>query len=159
MNERWVPTAAVAAASIGLLVVLVLAVQGNQGMAVSTPLGVITALVGVSHDRIERMERAALAVGESEHPPSMVQILYLALLALTTTAISVWLAGRLPELALGGQVVVSESTWVILLVTTNALGLSTTRARDLPGAQPIATAIIYVFVASIGARANNDGVH
>jgi len=44
-------------------------------------------------------------------------------------------------------------------VTTIALGLSTTRARDLPGAQPIAMAIIYVFVASIGARANNDGVH
>jgi uncharacterized membrane protein len=84
----------------------------------------------------------------------MVQILYLALLALTTTAFSIWLAARLPELALGGQIVVSESTWVILLVTTIALGLSTTRARNLPGAQPIAMAIIYVFVASIGARAN-----
>ena len=109
---------------------------------------------GVSHDRIERMERAALAVDDSEQAPSMVQILYLALLALTTTAFSIWLAARLPELALGGQVVVSESTWVILLVTTIALCLSTTRARELPGAQPIAMAIIYIFVASIGARAN-----
>ena len=109
---------------------------------------------GVSHDRIERMERAALAVDETDHAPSMVQILYLALLALTTTAVSVWLAARLPAIALGGQVVVSESTWVILLVTTIALALSTTRARALPGAQPIAMAIIYVFVASIGARAN-----
>jgi len=109
---------------------------------------------GVSDDRIERMERAALAVGNADHAPSMVQLLYLALLALTTTAVSVWLAARLPEIALGGQVVVSESTWVILLVTTIALVLSTTRARGLPGAQPIAMAIIYVFVASIGARAN-----
>jgi uncharacterized membrane protein len=109
---------------------------------------------GVSHDRIERMERAALEIDETEHAPSMVQILYLALIALTTTAVSVWLAARLPELALGGQVVVSESTWVILLVTTIALGLSTTPARGLPGAQPIAMAIIYVFVASVGARAN-----
>ena len=109
---------------------------------------------GVSHDRIERMERAALEIDETEQAPSMVQILYLALIALTTTAVSVWLAARLPELALGGQVVVSESTWVILLVTTIALGLSTTPARALPGAQPIAMAIIYVFVASVGARAN-----
>jgi len=109
---------------------------------------------GVSPDRIERMERAALEIDETEKAPSMVQILYLALIALTTTAVSVWLAARLPELALGGQVVVSESTWVILLVTTIALGLSTTPARALPGAQPIAMAIIYVFVASVGARAN-----
>jgi len=109
---------------------------------------------GVSHDRIERMERAALEVDDRDHAPSMTQILYLALLTLATTAVSVWLAARLPGIALGGQVVVSKSTWVILLVTTIALGLSTTRARELPGAQPIAMAIIYVFVASVGARAN-----
>jgi len=100
------------------------------------------------------MERAALEVDDRDHAPSMTQILYLALLTLATTAVSVWLAARLPGIALGGQVVVSKSTWVILLVTTIALGLSTTRARELPGAQPIAMAIIYVFVASVGARAN-----
>ncbi|MDT8451015.1 MAG: DUF819 family protein [Wenzhouxiangellaceae bacterium] len=109
---------------------------------------------GVAHDRIERMEKAALAVGEAEHAPTMTQILYLALLALTTTAVSVWLAARLPEIALGGQPVITESTWIILLVTSIALLLSATRARALPGAQPIAMAIIYVFVASVGARAN-----
>ncbi|MDT8439775.1 MAG: DUF819 family protein [Wenzhouxiangellaceae bacterium] len=109
---------------------------------------------GVSHDRIERMEQAALAITDREAAPSMTEILYLTLLALATTAASVWLAARLPEVTMGGQPVVSESTWVILLVTTIALLLSATRARRLPGAQPIAMAIIYVFVASVGARAN-----
>ena len=109
---------------------------------------------GVSHDRIERMEEAALAVTEADHAPSMTQILYLALIALTTTAASVWLAARLPEISAGGQPVITESTWVILLVTSISLLLSVTRARNLPGAQPIAMAIIYVFVASVGARAN-----
>lgn len=109
---------------------------------------------GVSHDRIQRMERAALQLDEAESAPSMVQLLYLAIIALLVTSVSVWLAARLPEIALGGQPVVSESTWVILLVTSIALLLSATRARTLPGAQPIAMAIIYVFVASVGARAN-----
>jgi uncharacterized membrane protein len=40
---------------------------------------------------------------------------------------------------------------MILLVTTLALVTSATPARKLPGAQPIAMAIIYVYVARIGA--------
>lgn len=94
------------------------------------------------------MEEAALGAAEADHAPSMTQILYLALIALTTTAVSVWLAARLPEGALGGQPVITESIWVILLVTSISLALSMTCARALPGAQPIATAIIYVLVAS-----------
>ena len=84
----------------------------------------------------------------------MQQILYLAVIALSTTWVSVLLAATLPEISLGGQRVITESTWVILLVTSISLLLSTTRASKLPGAQPIAMAIIYVFVASVGARAN-----
>ena len=104
--------------------------------------------------RIEQMESAALAAADTDHAPSMQQILYLAVIALTTTWVSVLLAATLPEISLGGQRVITESTWVILLVTSISLLLSTTRASKLPGAQPIAMAIIYVFVASVGARAN-----
>jgi len=104
--------------------------------------------------RIEQMERAALATAGTDHAPSMQQILYLAVIALSTTWVSVLLAATLPEISLGGQRVITESTWVILLVTSISLLLSTTRASKLPGAQPIAMAIIYVFVASVGAHAN-----
>lgn len=104
--------------------------------------------------RIEEMEKAALAQAEENQAPSMRQLLYLAIIALTVTWVSVVLGGILPPVNLGGQPVITESTWVILLVTSISLLLSTTRARKLPGSQPIAMAIIYVFVASVGAHAN-----
>ena len=81
----------------------------------------------------------------------MIQLLYLALIALSITWISLELSQVLPPVVLAGATVVSASTWLILLVTTFALVASTTRARDLPAAQPIAMAIIYVYVARIGA--------
>lgn len=104
--------------------------------------------------RIEQMEKAAVAHHQEEAAPNMRQLLYLAILALTITWVSVALAAVLPPIQLGGQSVITQSTWVILLVTSFALLSSTTRARNLPGAQPIAMAIIYVFVASVGAHAN-----
>jgi uncharacterized membrane protein len=60
----------------------------------------------------------------------------------------------LPSIQMGGQPVITASTWLILLVTTFALIASTTPARKLPGAQPIAMAIIYVYVARVGATVN-----
>ena len=41
--------------------------------------------------------------------------------------------------------------WLILLVTTFALFVSITPARNLPAAQSIAMVIIYVYVARVGA--------
>ncbi len=108
----------------------------------------------VSPDRIEQMEKAAIAHNKEDTAPSMRQLLYLAILSLTVTWVSVALGAILPAVTLGGQPVITESTWVILLVTSISLLLSATRARNLPGSQPIAMAIIYVFVASVGAHAN-----
>jgi len=54
--------------------------------------------------------------------------------------------------------VLSTSTWVILLITTFSLVLSVTPARNIPGSQNIALAIIYVFVAGMGARAALGGL-
>jgi uncharacterized membrane protein len=54
--------------------------------------------------------------------------------------------------------VLSTSTWLILLVTTFSLLLSVTRVRDIPGSQNIAMAIIYMFVAGMGARAALEGL-
>lgn len=108
----------------------------------------------VPEGRVEAMLAAAEAHGQAPVPPRMQDLLYLAVIALGLTWISISLAAWLPELTLGGEVIVSESTWVVLLVTTFSLIASTTPARRLPGASPIAMAIIYVFVANIGARAD-----
>jgi uncharacterized membrane protein len=98
----------------------------------------------VPENRLALMDQAAEDHDDSDHAPKMIQLLYLALLALGFTWISLELSQVLPPIAIGGATVISASTWLILLVTT-------TPARKLPAAQPIAMAIIYVYVARIGA--------
>ncbi|NND44972.1 MAG: DUF819 family protein [Xanthomonadales bacterium] len=104
--------------------------------------------------RIEQMEKAAAEMDSSESAPTMLQLLYLALLALGFTWIAIGLSDRLPPVVVGGATVITASTWLILLVTTMALIASTTPARKLPAAQPIAMVIIYVYVARVGATMN-----
>lgn len=105
----------------------------------------------VPEGRIDAMERAAAQHDDTEAAPDFVQLVYLALLALTITAIAIGLSDRLPPLVMGGATVVSAGTWLVLIVTTLALVASATPARNLPAAQPIAMAIIYVYVARVGA--------
>ena len=100
---------------------------------------------------IEAMERAAAKVQTEEPGPKFIQIVSLALLALGFTWIALGLSEVLPPVVVSGATVITASTWMILIVTTLALAASATPARNLPAAQPIAIAIIYVYVARIGA--------
>lgn len=108
-------------------------------------------MMKVPADRIELMEQAASKFENSEDAPSMIGFLYLALLAIGFTAIALSLSEVLPSVVIAGATVITASTWLILLVTTFALIASVTPARRLPMAQPIAMAIIYVYVARVGA--------
>jgi uncharacterized membrane protein len=105
----------------------------------------------VPADRLAMMDRAAAEHVDSEQAPKMIQLLYLALIALSFTWISLELSQVLPTVVVSGATVINASTWLILLVTTLALFASATPVRKLPAAQPIAMAIIYVYVARIGA--------
>ena len=105
----------------------------------------------VPANRLAMMDRAAAAHDDTEHAPTMIQLLYLALVAVGFTWISLELSDVLPPVVIGGATVISASTWLILIVTTLALAASATPVRKLPGAHPIAMAIIYVYVARIGA--------
>lgn len=105
----------------------------------------------VPPDRVSDMERAAAEEEAREPAPKMTQLTSLSLLALGFTWISLGLSEVLPPVVVGGATVISASTWLILIVTTLALAASTTPARHLPAAHPIAMAIIYVYVARIGA--------
>jgi len=101
--------------------------------------------------RIEAMESAAANFKSSENAPTMTSLLYLGLLAIGFTWISLGLSEVLPPVVVGGATVITAGTWLILLVTTFALLASVTPARKLPAAQPIAMAIIYIYVARVGA--------
>lgn len=101
--------------------------------------------------RIEAMETAAANFKTSEKAPTMISLLYLALLAIGFTWISMGLSEVLPPVVIGGATVITAGTWLILLVTTFSLIASVTPARKLPAAQQIAMAVIYVYVARVGA--------
>ncbi|GAB4190426.1 MAG: DUF819 family protein [Wenzhouxiangellaceae bacterium] len=112
----------------------------------------------VPEDRLAQMDAAAAAQDTEEAAPGMRDLLYLGAI----TAILLWtaqsLAPLLPEVRIGGENLISSGTWKILCLTTFALILSTTPVRRLPGATAIATALIYVFVAGMGARAELSGL-
>ena len=101
--------------------------------------------------RLEAMETAAANFKSVDNPPTMTSLLYLGLLAVGFTWISLGLSEILPPIVVGGATVITAGTWLILLVTTMALLASVTPARKLPAAQPIAMAIIYIYVARVGA--------
>ncbi|MEM9873267.1 MAG: DUF819 family protein, partial [Myxococcota bacterium] len=63
-------------------------------------------------------------------------------------------AARLPEV----KPVLSTRTWQTLVLTTFTLGLSFTRARLIPGSRPAGLALVYLFLASMGARATIGGL-
>lgn len=108
--------------------------------------------------RIEAMDAAAEAHVTSDHAPTFNELVVLALLAVGITAVSIALADVLPPVVVGGEIVVTASTWLILVVTTLGLAASATPARRLPAAQPIAMAIIYVYVARVGATMNLSAI-
>jgi len=115
----------------------------------------------VPEDRIRMMDSAALLVAEKEQAPLMREYIYLAAVAIGVTWLAASLAPILYDFTVsvspGLDVVLSESTWRILLITTIALLLSTTPVSRLPNATAIGTAMIYVFVAGMGARATVAG--
>lgn len=113
---------------------------------------------GVEGDRLERMEAAAIAEAKEEKPPSTRDVLYLFAIGFGVTWLAQWLAPRLPVLTLGGETVVSASTWVVLIVTTIGIMLSFTPAKRISSSHNIAMGVVYVFVARMGAVASLEGL-
>ncbi|MBN2181573.1 MAG: DUF819 family protein [Sedimentisphaerales bacterium] len=84
----------------------------------------------------------------------MRHFLYLLLLGLFCTWIAQYLSAHLPEI----KPVLTVSTWKILLITTMGLLLSLTPARNIPASHELAMALICIFVANMGAKADVSGL-
>jgi len=116
----------------------------------------------VPEDRIAAMDAAAEIQVEEEQPPTMPQYLFIGAIAIGVTwiataiapGIAQWLAGLSPDL----ETAFSATMVRILLVTTIALLLSATPISRLPNTTAMGTALIYVFVASMGAKASVSGL-
>lgn len=116
----------------------------------------------VPADRIAAMDEAAELHLEEDSAPTMPQYLYLFAVVIGVTWISRALA---PDISAGitsaipaAENLFSESTVRILLVTTIALILSVTPVAKLPNSTALGTALVYVFVAGMGARASVSGL-
>lgn len=111
----------------------------------------------VPAERLAAMDAAAEMHAEEDHAPTMPQYLYLAAVVIGVTAIghalAAPIAGWIADVSTGLAGIFSETTTRILLVTTIALLLSTTPVSKLPNSTAIGTALVYIFVAGMGARA------
>jgi uncharacterized membrane protein len=116
----------------------------------------------VPTERLEAMDAAAELHVEDDHAPTMPQYLFLVAIVIGVTWVSTTLApeisGSIASRAPALSAVFGESTVRILLVTTLALLLSTTPVSKLPNSTAMGTAMIYIFVAGMGARASVAGL-
>jgi uncharacterized membrane protein len=116
----------------------------------------------VPEGRLRMMDAAAALNLEEDRVPEMRDYLYLAAVAIGVTWVSTLLAAEVFAVTQASfprlQNVLDEPTWRILLLTTISLILSTTRISRLPNATALGTAMVYVFVAGMGARASVEGL-
>jgi uncharacterized membrane protein len=116
----------------------------------------------VPAERLEAMDAAAELHVEDDHAPTMPQYLFLFAIVLGVTWIGASLAPGISATIAEGvpalSAVFGVSTVRILLVTTMALLLSATPVSKLPNSTAMGTAMIYVFVAGMGARASVEGL-
>ncbi len=104
----------------------------------------------VDKNRIEMLENTSGELNKAKGKLEMRHLLYLFFFGLFFA----WLAGKLAGYLPAVPPVLTAGSWKILLVTTFGIILSTTKARNIPGSHQLAMALIYLFVANMGARAN-----
>jgi uncharacterized membrane protein len=110
-----------------------------------------SAAAGASATRME--EAPARPAKRYLDVPPMLDLLLMLAAALANVALCAWIAGQLPEL----QPFISASTWLVLLVTTGAVLISLTPIRRSYQGEVAGTAILYIFVANMGASASIAG--
>ncbi len=113
---------------------------------------------GVSAERLRNMQDAAEEMKRDKGKPMMRHLLYLFFLGLGVAWLSAEIAEILPVVHIGETPFLSAGSWRILLVSTLGLLLSATPARNVPGSHALAMALVYLFVANMGAKAEIAGL-
>ncbi len=108
----------------------------------------------VDSRRIEMLERSSGNLANDKGKLEMRHVLYLLFLGLLFPRLAAALAACLPQV----PPVLTTGSWHILSVTTFGILLSMTPARKIPGSHELAVAMVYLFVANMGARAEIAGL-
>lgn len=108
----------------------------------------------VSSERLKKIESEASNLTTDKGRMEMRHLLYLLFLGLLNAWVSTLISELLPKV----PPVLTAGTWKILLITTFGIILSFTPARKIPGNHALAMALVYLFVANMGARAEIGGL-
>lgn len=108
----------------------------------------------VDDKRIQMLENLETRAEERLEHVKMRHFLYLLVLGFVCTWVAQVISGSLPEI----KPILTASSWKILLITTMGLLLSLTPARRIPASHEFAMALVYIFVANMGAKADVSGL-
>ncbi|MEM6533513.1 MAG: DUF819 family protein [Myxococcota bacterium] len=107
----------------------------------------------VSPERMKALE-AVEDDASTKRPIELQHVFSLILVVAAVTAVAHALANLMPEI----KPALTRNTWFTIWLTTLAIAASFTRARKIPGSRAIGTALVYFFLAGMGARASLTGV-
>ncbi len=110
--------------------------------------------VRVDDERIRMLENVQAEIEDRRQTVKMRHFLYLLVLGFACTWAAEAISGKLPEIG----PVLTASSWKILLITTMGILLSLTPARHIPASHEFAMALVYIFVANMGAKADVSGL-
>ncbi len=140
----------VAVANVWMVVLLYFAGRDKK---IDEKIGANRKEIDICRERVEKFEKKVT------RPSSLGDLLAIMALAFCATAFAKWVAGslnlwseeNLPSLS----GIVSETTWIVIIVTTIGVTLSFTPVRRLEGAgaSKVGSVFLYLLVASIGAHA------
>ncbi len=108
----------------------------------------------VDAKRIQMLESAHAEIQNKQVVVKMRHFLYLLFLGFMCTWVAEFISVMLPEF----QPVLTATSWKILLITTMGILLSMTPARQIPASHKLAMALVYIFVANMGAKADVSGL-
>ena len=110
--------------------------------------------IGARTAALEEANRGLEAVAAKRTPADLRQIVILVGLGFAGSVLAVAAGARLP--VLGDPVIISHTTWAVLLVVTVGLALSFTPLRNLEqvGASRFGYTALYLLLTGIGAQAN-----
>ena len=108
----------------------------------------------VDDKRIRMLENIQTKTEDRLGNVKMRHFLYLLALGFICTWAAQTISGSLPEI----KPILTASSWKILLITTMGLLLSLTPARRIPASHELAMALVYIFVANMGAKADVSGL-
>jgi uncharacterized membrane protein len=108
----------------------------------------------VDDKRMHMLENVEAQTEDWQEDVKMRHFLYLLVLGFTCTWVSQTVSVKLPEI----DPVLTAASWRILLITTMGLLLSLTPARRIPASHEVAMALLYIFIANMGAKADISGL-